>query len=110
MIIDCGTWHELPDGGKSQRRRVFVDGREISGVYYLDTDAGFVKTYKILQDADDVMLRYYRKHERADPANTMFATSTFDRFMIPMDWMMEYIEDGPVSRTIYGNVDLKPIE
>lgn len=42
MIVDCRSprWDMM-------RHRVFVDDVEIFGVWYIDTDAGFVRTYDL---------------------------------------------------------------
>lgn len=48
VIWDCAS----PDFDRSRTWRIFVDGREINEVFYLDTDAGFVRTYDVLGTGD----------------------------------------------------------
>jgi hypothetical protein len=90
MIIDCNTWSNLPDRGESQRRRVFVDGVEVHGVWYVDTEAGIAKTYHVVLGGT-------------------VTSSRFKRLMVPDDWEIEAPLDGVVSRTIRGQVELKPL-
>lgn len=114
MIIDCRTWHTLPDRGESQRRRVFVDGKEIIGVWYLDTDLGLVKTFQIFQDADENTLRRYPMPLNKQDADTlrrqMRAVWGFNRYRVPPAWEIEADDlERAVSRTIRGKVELKPL-
>lgn len=49
MIIDCRKWRGKEDADR-ERCIVHVDGQEIRGVFYVDTDAGLVKTYDVFGD------------------------------------------------------------
>lgn len=55
MRIDEETWTVEPM--PYMHWRVYVDGVEIRGVKYLDTEAGWVLSYCPLQDADAELLR-----------------------------------------------------
>ena len=91
MIIDCRTWHKLtPRQVETVRRRVFVNGLEVLQVWYLDTDAGYVKTYDVFGDGK--------------------AHSTQSVKPISADGF-EAIEDagGIWSRTLWGRIELRPL-
>jgi hypothetical protein len=94
MIIDCHDWGTAEEFEKN-RRRVFLDGREVFGVWYLDTDAGIVKTYCI----EDPYSRTGNRQRMCD----------FDRSKYPADWEIEAPEDSAASRVLRGVVTLKPI-
>lgn len=114
MIIDCRAWQTLPDRGEALRRRVFVDGKEIIGVWYVDTDRSMVKTYQIFQDADARTLRRYTPSLTIQDEDTlrrqMRAARGFDRHGVPPDWEIEADDlERAVSRIIRGKVELKPL-
>jgi hypothetical protein len=114
VIIDCRTWAKLPDHGESQRSRVFLNGREIEGVWYLDTDAGIVKTFSILQDATTEQLARFRQvyFEQLDDTamrGIKVSGQRFDRSALPAEWEIDAPNDGAVSRTLRGCVEVQPI-
>ncbi len=87
-VTDCHWW--APEQFIQKRRRVFVDGREVAGVWYVDERRGFVKTY-------------YLDHK---------SLSSICNTRRPEDYPGREIEDvgGVLSETIYGKVELKPWE
>lgn len=115
MIIDCQSdeWKSLPyeELGK-RRRRVFLDGKELTAVWYADDEAGIVKTYHISQGESYVASAVNPQTlERFtfDLRNTKFIARGFNRSSVPADWEIEAPEDGVVSRTLRGKVELKPV-
>jgi hypothetical protein len=119
LIIDVREWSKLPDRGDSLRRRVFVDGIEISGVWYVDTVAKLVKTYHIFQDADEKVLQRVtdwwlrdvaRKESQSDLRRQTFAYQDELLKLIPVGWEIEAEPEEAISRTIRGKVELRPIE
>lgn len=113
MIIDCRTWGDLPDNGKSERRRVFVDGREITGVWYVDTDAGLVKTFHLGQTGDQDAAEFFnlraKQWEQARIRGKAYSGHGFNRKSVPAEWEIEAPIDGVISRTIHGKVELKEL-
>lgn len=91
MIIDCREWPRLPDGGVSQRNRVFVNGEEVRHVWYLDTDKGIVKTY----DVD---------------GTGMIRVGVDNEYLTDESVEIVNLQDRIASRTIHGAIELKPIE
>ena len=91
MIIDCRTFDALPDRGASQACHVFVDGREIRMVWYVDTEAGIVKTLDALGDGVARM---------ASPDEALPEL---------VRGVCEDRGDGVLSRTLCGRVELRPL-
>jgi hypothetical protein len=96
MVIDCRSneykYAAITDP-EGVRKRVFVDGAEVQGVWYVDTEAGFVKTYHI---------------DSAHPFPMNVNMLTPEQLE---DWTKQGYElpaDGAVSRTIYGKIELRP--
>lgn len=91
MIIDCSS----PDFNfERDRRRVFVDGVEIHGVNYIDTDAGFVRTLHVI--------------EGVGPIATHSLSSELYEEGKRQGWYMPLY--GAVSKTIWGKIELLPIQ
>jgi hypothetical protein len=94
MIIDCKEW-KTSEICKSEQRRVFVDGVEIKQVFYVDTEAGLVRTYDVLGDGEAHAVRrgfHEICHQESDfPGRDISA---------PLN--------GPLSETIRGAVTLRP--
>lgn len=91
MIIDCRS-AEYQANCEANRRRVFVDGVEISHVWYLDTEVGFVRTYRVAEDIGPIcgFNLSPELRERGEREG----------------WDMPF--EGVVSKTIRGVVELKP--
>src|SRR4029453_7667734 len=102
-----------PNGfGVLMESKVFVDGREISGVWYVDTVAKLVKTEHVFQDADEKVLKRLQEWfggER-DLRRHIFATQDELLKLIPVGWEIEAEPEKPLSRVIRGKIDLKPIK
>jgi hypothetical protein len=92
MIIDCRS-EEFRNNPERLRRRVYVDGVEILAVWYVDTDAGFVRTYGVLENTDPISSRNLSK--------ALIERGEREGWDIPAD-------GGPVSKTVYGRVELRP--
>ena len=91
MIIDCREWPDDTERMERERSRVFVDGVEIEGVWYLDTQLGVVKTLLLGPDLLGVLfIRFCRQD-------------------YPADWEFEMREDGAMTRIIRGVVTLEPL-
>jgi len=69
--------------------RCFVDGKEIDKPWYIDTDAGVVKSYDVLGDG-----QYHQPHERTEwPAGVE---------------CLDIEHGGLMSKTICGVVRIEP--
>lgn len=121
MIIDQETWRVEPMPYKFWR--VYVDGVEIRGVKYLDTEAGWVLSFCPLQDADaDLLATLAAYHDQAYPEyapepQERLRYSKFcygGRFnmaaLLPKDWeLTEPCGDSdPVGRIYRGRVEVLP--
>lgn len=60
MIIDCTKWKRPED---VDDRRVFVDGEQIDHVWYVDTEAGIVKTLNVFGDG---VAKYAPNYSKAE--------------------------------------------
>jgi hypothetical protein len=90
MIIDCHTWGDSVNCRDHPRYHVYVDERRVPMVWYVDTEQGFVKTYRIGDQG---------------PINPR----GFDRMIYPFDWELEYSDpEMPVSRILRGQIRLEP--
>lgn len=93
MISDCNS----PDWDfERDRSRVFVDGIEIHGVNYADTDAGFVRTLYVTEDAQPLAAWSVNKNP------DLRARGEREGWDMPFG--------GVVSKIIRGKVELKPWE
>jgi hypothetical protein len=74
-------------------RHIFVNGIEISAIWSLDVEAGWVKTYDIFGKNDTEALPFF--------------ITELDRSQIPADWEIEtqYVF---ASRTLRGRVVIEP--
>jgi hypothetical protein len=102
-----------PNGfGVLLESKVFVDGREISGVWYVDTVAKLVKTEHVFQDADERVLERLNEWwgSGRDLRRHVFATQDELLKLIPVGWEIEAEGERPLSRVIRGKIDLQPIE
>lgn len=128
MIIDCKNdfpwnvrykedwspeeWAELQTAWMKARRRVFVNEVEIFQVFYVDTDAGFVRTRDVFGDnvahlsprpiqpgviaaASDLF------HHKVQEAQARDIAAGLEPWDIP--------PDGVMSKTIRGVVRLEPV-
>ena len=110
MIINVREWPKLPDYGRSERERryqVFVDGRRIQGVWYVDTEAGIVKTLHFLYDADDELIE---KCQRLMPfpvfRNSTHSARSFPLSELPQHWEIDAPPNDLISRTLRGRVEV----
>jgi len=89
MIIDCRSKDFIPGRDSC---RVFVDGKEIQKAFYVDTDAGFVRTYAITEEAALIC-----SHD---------ITPELREIGMREGWDMPI--GGPISKTVRGVVELVP--
>ena len=96
MIIDTRKWlSNLPEA-LALAARVFVDGQEVQGVYYVDTELGIAKSFFLNRQGE-----YETKR-------------TMPQRQFPRRWGVEYLGDGgapdlgfgPWSRTHTGVVSV----
>lgn len=71
---------------------MFVDGVEISHVWYLDTEAGFVRTYRVAEGIGPIA--------SASLSPELRERGTSEGWDMPLE--------GVVSKTICGVVELRP--
>lgn len=90
MIIDCRS-QEFQSNSRL-RRRVFIDGTEIHGVFYVDDELGIVRTYHVVEDADVMAC--------AALSRELEARGVREGWDMPLG--------GVVSKTLYGKVELRP--
>lgn len=93
MTIDCRQWVNIER--EPQRYRVFVNGVEIHQVWYVDTDAGMVRSFDVLGD----------KHPHASLA--IARNPEWARRAEACGWDLPI--DGVASKTVWGIVTLKAI-
>lgn len=97
MIIDCGTWkNKTREEIEQERFTVLVDGKEISHVFYLDTDAGFVRTFDVFGDG---------KVWTTCSVGIQIPVQEFAQKSLREAW--ELPENGVASKTIHGVVELR---
>ncbi len=94
MIIDCRLWWADPDRMARERVHVFIDGVEIKQVWYVDTEAGFVKTYDVLEDG--------AVHSSWDISKLRLDSSFTANWEMPLG--------GAASKTIHGSIELRPFD
>lgn len=97
MILDCRS----PDWNFDRdRRRVFVNGEEIRQVWYVDTDAGIVKSYDVLGDGEPHCVSDgFKGH-----STILYAPEDFPGREV------ECPEFGVLSETLRGTVNLLPFD
>jgi hypothetical protein len=102
MILDCRSdeyqrrFRECMDlGVMPPRYAVFVDGQQIPHAWYADDEAGIVRTYDIEPDQTVCAI-----------ASDSLTTEQLERGLLE-EWDMP--DRGPVSRTIRGKVELRPL-
>jgi hypothetical protein len=105
MIIDVRTWTDA----ERERYRgscVFVNGCEVPKVWYVDTDAGIVKTYAVLFDATAELIRRVRAWTSSPGVNrhSVCDVGWFPLDVLPPEYEIEAPDDGAVSRTLRGAV------
>jgi hypothetical protein len=97
MIIDCreASWiASFPEN----RKRVLVDGVEIRQVFYVDTDAGFVRTYDVLGDAQAHATReMIEANIIAAARDKDYAGSNSEPWDMPLDGVMSKYVRGVVE-------------
>ena len=112
MVIDVRQWSEA-DRARFAGATVYVDGREIHGVWFVDTDAGIVKSYYVLADAPDDTVRRFCEHftriwkREPSPARMraeQFVGRRFPFELLPPNIEIEHEPDGPISRILRGAV------
>lgn len=108
MIVDVRTWTPA-DREHYRGARVLLDGREIPEVWYVDTDAGIVKTYAVLFDAPVALVERIRAalDRPALNAREIFAAERFSVELLPADYEIESPPDAVVSRTLRGAVSIE---
>ena len=112
MIIDVsdesGAWRRFV--GASIR----VDGVEIPGLIYVDTEAGFVKTVSVFFDASEVEIaravHLNQQNIRTEPRpRARYMQRGWQRDTLPARFEMEWAEDVtlPLTRIIRGFVTIE---
>ncbi len=89
MIINCRS-EEFQNN--PVRYRVLLDGREVHEVWFVDTDAGILKTYAVVEDAEAMFVGSLPSYLRARG--------------VKEGWDMP--PGGIVSKTLYGHIELTP--
>lgn len=97
MIIDC-TSEEMQRDPRFYK--CYLNGSEVYEVWYVDTDAGLLKTYSVLEDP-------LVEHRRHQPIGTRELTSAQRERGIAEGWEMP--EDGRVSRIMRGLIELREL-
>jgi hypothetical protein len=116
IISDTRDWHMLKDGGRSQNRRVFVDGAEISGVYYINFTRGFVRSLYALKSgtvtkADTVIASGRLIRQRAKPGCCFLQGTPNTEIPIPKDCEVVAWAEGIniLVKTIHGKIETRPL-
>jgi hypothetical protein len=125
MVIDEKTWAVEPM--PYMHWRVYVDGVEIRGVKYLDTEAGWVLSYCPLQDASEELLAAVaEQHDRVyrvgpEDQDTPRAPETYRNgkycyggrldlaSLLPKEWELTLPDEGEaIGRIFRGRVEVLP--
>lgn len=113
MIINCqlDNANTSPEERMLRRRDVYLDGKKMTGVWYVDTNAGIIKTYDIFQDCSDSFLSNFGPpvEGNSSPRTLKLNTRSFDKSQFPNDWVLEFPAEGAISRTFSGAVELRPV-
>jgi len=90
-IIDCNDGKNA--ASKYAGYRCFVDGVEIQKVYYVDTEAGIVKTYDVMGDGRS---RHVSECGKTIPSIEVLRSSGV------------YVVNGRLHKLIRGSVEMRP--
>ena len=109
MIIDVRKW---TDEEREHYRGscVFVDDCEIPKVWYVDTDAGIVKTYAVLIGAPAQVINRVRRWNSGRVVTDQMIFASQERFpmeILPPEYEIEAPDDGVLSRTLRGAVRIE---
>lgn len=106
MIIDVRKWTD-EERERYRGSCVFIDGCEIPKVWYVDTEAGIVKTYAVLIGAPAEVVEMVRRWDSGRVVNDQTIFATQERFpleLLPPEYEIEAPDDGVLSRTLRGVV------